>query len=110
MAFSERDSKERNLSSKKMYVERGNSEACQCPLLLPYLMLQLARVKTAAGQTIEVRKHWMKKALWFPSCTKNQTKPNEKPPHNPQEEENVKSSMPGYTHCQEGRIFVDDWR
>lgn len=46
MAFAERDGKVRNLFSKKMCVERGNSEACQHLPPLPPLMLQLAWSKT----------------------------------------------------------------
>lgn len=42
MAFSERDSKVRNLLIKNIYVERGNSGACQHPLPLSSLRLQQA--------------------------------------------------------------------
>lgn len=46
MAFSERDSKVRNLFSKKAHVERGTSEAYHYLFSFSSLMLQLAWGKT----------------------------------------------------------------
>lgn len=97
----------RNLFSKKMYVERGNSEARWHPLPLTSLMLQLAWGKTKkAGQTIEARKHWMKKTVQFPFCPKIPDKPKQKS-HNP---ENFRFNKPDYTYGPEEKISADGWR
>lgn len=56
--------------------------------------------KDEERRSIEIRKNLCKQT-------------SKKPPALPTEkktENNLRANMPGYTHCQEERIFVDDWR